>query len=337
MSLFKKIACPILCSFFYFAFSNNLFARNCNNTVLHISSLQRDTGKVSERRLNNKKFNELFIQNLRPSFAGQEFFDPRRTLLVADLAPAFIFFNSPKIPFFFVATARVNLRLLADHGSPVQSPSYMPEGTFYFRTNKDYYKPNFMSVSYTHHSNGVRGPTLNPDGSINTDSGKFTTNFYTITYHYGKRTGKENIIINRYDAIGLELHSGLLSSGYATGLKGRYGFVRINGDWLYNIAHAVPDPIDNSKKSFENWQRWQFDFAYIADKYDNYSYIDIRKRLNISLKYYRQFPFMQNVSVLVGAGYRGQDDGNIFFQNSYAYVTIGFAAGISLNFDKNQH
>lgn len=311
-----------------------MFARNYNNTVLHICSLQADTGKIRERRLNNKKFSEIFIQNLRPSSAGQEFFDPQRTLLVADLAPAFIFFNNPKIPFFFVATARVNLRLLADHGAPVKSPSYLPDGTLYFRTNRDYYKPNFMSLSYTHHSNGVRGPTLNPDGSFNTDSGKFTTNFYTITYHYGKRTDKENIVINRYDAIGLEFHSGLLGSGYAMGLKGRYGFVRINGEWLYNIAHAIPDPIVNSKKFFENWQRWQFDFAYIADKYGNYSYIDIKKRLNISLKYYRQFPFMQNVSVLVGAGYRGQDDCNIFFQNSYAYVTIGFAAGLSFNFNK---
>jgi hypothetical protein len=59
--------------------------------------------------------------------------------------------------------------------------------------------------------------------------------------------------------------------------------------------------------------------------------LDVRKRLNLNLKYYYQFPFMQNVSFLIGAGYRGQDEYNIFFNDSYAYVTVGLAAGLSFN------
>ena len=139
------------------------------------------------------------------SSAGQEFFDPNRTLLVADLAPNFIIFNTPKLPFFFVATARVNLRLFDSHGDPVKSPSYMPGGTLYFRINGDYYNPHFLSVAFSHESNGTEGPTLNPNGTINTDSGKFSTNYYVLTYNTGKRTDKGNLIINRYDALGVRL------------------------------------------------------------------------------------------------------------------------------------
>jgi hypothetical protein len=301
---------------------------------IHSDSAKRfkpDTGTKRVHRVTNKEFNAIYEQNLRTSSAGQEFFDPNKTLLVADLSPNFVLINTPKLPFFFVADARVNLRLFASHGDPVKSPSYMPGGTLYFRANNDYYAPQFFSASYTHHSNGIEGPTLNPNGSVNVDSGKFTTNFYTLTYHFGKRTDVQDKIINRYDAIGLELHSALVGLGYAHGLAGKYGFVRINGDWLYNIARATPDPIDPDKKTFGNWQRFEFQFTYIADQVYNYSVIDLKKRLNVSLNYYYQFPFMQNVSFLVGAGYRGQDPYNIFFQSSYPYVTIGFSSGLTFN------
>jgi hypothetical protein len=328
----KKIAAFIFTSFIYLVLSDSLFAqyhiKSSTDTAL---STQRDSEKIKTYRITNKKFNEAYLQNLMPSTAGQEFFDPQKTLIVADLTANFVLLNTPKLPVFFVASARVNLRLLADHGDPVKSPSYMPGGTLYFRTNKDAYHPEFLSISYTHHSNGVRGPTLNPDGTFNTDSGKFTTNFYTLTYHTGKETDRDNLIINRYDALGLEVHSALFGLGYSHPLKGRYGFIRINGNWLYNIAHAVTDPVDNNKKNFLNWQRLQLDFEFIVDKYDNYAITDVKKRLNVNLKYYYQFPFMQNVSILAGAGYRGQDDYNILFQDSYPYVIIGLAAGLSFN------
>jgi hypothetical protein len=334
MNIVRRIIACVLCFFIYLISLDVLFAQyHINPGTDTALSLQPDSGKIKTHRT-NKKFNEAYLQNLPPSIAGQEFFDPQRTLLVADLTANFVILNTPKLPVFFVASARVNLRLLADHGDPVKSPSYMPGGTLYFRINGDAYNLRFLSISYTHHSNGVRGPTTNPDGSFNIDSGKFTTNFYTLTYHAGKETDKGDLIINRYDALGLELHSALAGLGYSHPLKGKYGFVRINGNWLYNIAHAVGDPVEKNKKNFLNWQRLQLDFEYIVDKYDNYVITDLKKRLNINLKYYYQFPFMQNVSFLAGAGYRGQDDYNILFQDSYPYVIIGLAAGLSFNAHK---
>jgi hypothetical protein len=66
-----------------------------------------------------------------------------------------------------------------------------------------------------------------------------------------------------------------------------------------------------------------------------YNAFNLKKRLNVSLKYYYQFPFMQNVSFIVGGGYRGQDDYNIYFEDSYAYVQFGIASGLNFLFHKN--
>jgi len=331
--ILKRIIKSTLFLFFCLVLTNDAVARKYLGRY-YDDTLNKavDTGKTRGRLIINKKFNEIYNQNLLPASFGNEYFDPRKTLLVSDLVANLVILNTPELPFYFVFTPQVNLRLFAAHGSPVKSPSYMPGGTLYFRLNRNVYRPEFFTASYTHHSNGIEGPTLNPNGAFNIDSGKFTTNFYTLTYHRGKRIDAENVIIDRYDALGVELHSALVGLGYAHGLGGHYGFVRVNGNWMYNIARAYSDPIDKAKKVFKNWQRIQLDFEYIADKYDEYNNFDFKKRLNVNVKYYYQLPFMQNGAFLVGAGYRGQDNYNIFFQDSYPYFLIGCALGLSFEF-----
>jgi hypothetical protein len=291
--------------------------------------------KAKATRIINQNFDNIYLQNARVATFGNEYGDPIPTSLVGDLTGNFVLFSTPKSPFAFIFNPRIVIRLLNTPGAPVKSPSYMPGGTLYFRTNRDAYNPSFFSLAYSHHSNGVRGPTLNPNGTFNTDSGKFTTNFYTLTYFRGQRVDHSNSISNQYESLGLELHSALIGLGYAHALKDEYGFVRLNGTYMYNLAKARPDAIDPHTKAFNNWMRLQIDFMYIMDTYSNYDFLDYRKRLNISATYYYQFPFMQNVALMFGGGYRGQDEYNIFFQNSYAFITVGVAAGVSFGFHHN--
>ncbi|MBK0379889.1 hypothetical protein [Mucilaginibacter segetis] len=329
-SAVKTFICAIVLLFFT--------ALNAHaSSIAHLPKADTtDTARITTRTI-NRNFDDIFKQNLRPSFLGNEYFQPEKTMLVGDINAHFILFDTPASRFFFDVAARIKVRLLSEYGAPVKSPSYMPGGTLYFRANRDIYKPQFLSLSYTHHSNGIRGPTLKADGSFNRDSGKFSTNFYSLNYTIGKRTDKENIIINRFATAGIEVHAGLFGVGVAEGLTDHYGFVRLNGSYLFNIAKKYADPIDPGKteKVFDNWQRIQFDVSYIADKYNDYDAFNLKKRLNIGLKYYYQLPFMQNASVVVGGGYRGQDDYNIFFEDSYGYVTIGIASGFSFIFNKN--
>jgi hypothetical protein len=302
--------------------------------ALPTSTPRTDTiaDKEKATHIINQNFDDTYLQNARVSQFGNEYGDVLPTSLVADLTGNFVLFATPKSRFAFIFNPRVKLRLLSTYGAPVKSPSYMPGGTLYYHTNRNYYNPSYLSLSYSHHSNGVRGPTLNPDGTFNTDSGKFTTNFYTIAYTHGKQVDHQNTVSNRYETLGLELHAALIGLGYAHALKDQYGFVRLNGTWMYNLSKARPDVIDPHTRTFDNWMRLQIDFMYILDTYSNYAFTDYSKRLNISAIYYYQFPFMQNVALMFGGGYRGQDDYNIFFQNSYAYLTVGVAAGVSFGF-----
>src|SRR6195952_2201916 len=248
------------------------------------AQLSTDTVKDAAKatRIINQNFDNIFLQNARVATFGNEYGGPIPTQLVADLTGNFVLFATPKSRFAFIFNPRVKLRLLATYGAPVKSPSYMPGGTLYFRVNRDDYKPSFFSFSYSHHSNGVRGPTLNANGTFNTDSGKFTTNFYTIGYTHGHRADHENTISNRYETLGLELHAALIGLGYAAPLKDNYGFVRLNGQWLYNLAKARPDAINPQTHTFNNWMRFQVDFMYIMDTYANYAFTNVSKRLNIS-------------------------------------------------------
>jgi hypothetical protein len=294
-----------------------------------LSNLSADSirNKVVKTEQINTAYDCMYMQNTRPASAGWEFFDPIKTLLVADVNINFVLFNSPRSRFFFFIDPRVNLRLFAAQGAPVKSPSYMPNGTLDFRISDDTLRPHFLSVAYSHHSNGVRGPTLNPDGTFNVGDGKFTTNFYTLTYHTGQETQTDALLINRYTSLGLELHTALIGLGYSHALKDKYGFVRLNGDYLYTISPNSSKSKD--KKCFYKRQSIELSTVYIMDKYDDYNTLDIKKRLNILLKYYYQLPFMRNASIMMGGGYRGQDEYNIFFQSSYAYLTVGLASGLS--------
>jgi len=311
----------LTCLFLFSLATVNTFAQSLDTTIRN-------------KRILNSQFNDIYSQNLKPATFGNDYGDPNKTLLISDLVANFVLINTPKLPFYLVATPEISIRLFSAFGSPVKSPSYMPGLALYFRANNDIYHPKFFSVAYNHHSNGIEGPTANPNGTINVDSGKFTTNFYTFLYHTGKRTDENNLIINRYDAVGLELHAALVGLGYAHALEGKYGWVRVKGNWLYSLAKKYADPIDPDKKTFDDWMHFQLDFEYIMDKVYNYDITDAKKRLNITLKYYYQLPFMQNVSFMIGGGYRGQDEYNIYFQDSYPYMTAGLAAGLSFDYHK---
>jgi hypothetical protein len=199
--------------------------------------------------------------------------------------------------------------------------------------NNDDRHPKFLSLSYSHHSNGQEGPTLNPDGDFNRDNGKFTTNFYTLNYYFGKRQVSDTAARIQSAFIGMEIHTGLFNTGFSRQLTGKYGFVRTNGGWFYDF---MSDRY-NSANHYLNHQRLRIDFTYIWDRLYNYSIVDLRKRLNISVKYYYQFGFMENVALTIGGGYRGQDPYNIYFQSNYPFIAIGIASGVAFDMRKKKH
>jgi hypothetical protein len=290
-----------------------------------------DTTLTAKQAL-NLAYNLIYRQNAPTLFFGNEYGGVEKTLLVADINPNIVVFSTKNSRFFFLFSPRVYLRLLSAYHSPVKSPSYMPGGTLYSRVNNDPLHPKFLSLGYSHHSNGQEGPTLNAAGDFNRDDGKFTTNFYSLNYYFGKREESQTKATSQFASIGVELHTGLLKTGYSEQLTNKYGFVRTNGSWYYDVAKDESGASDK----YSNRQRLRFDFTYIWDKIDNHNVADVTKRLNASLKYFYQFSFMENVALTATVGYRGQDPYNIYFQDSYKYFAVGIASGLTFDMRKKR-
>ncbi len=291
----------------------------------------QDSSQVASQQT-NLSFNGIYRQNVSPGFFGNEYGNPIKTSLVADINPNVILLNTSRSRFFVLFSPRVKLRLLNARKAPVRSPSYMPGLKVYSRINEDSERPKFLSIAYSHHSNGQDGTTLDSIGRFNRGAGKFTTNYYTLDYTVGKRNVSPGQSASQYGSLGIELHTGLFNRGYSRELKNHYGFVRINGSWLYD---RFAGSSENDK--YGNHHRIHAKFSYITDEYQNYSMINLRKRLNISLQYSYQPGFTDNVALTLGTGYRGQDDYNIYFEDSYSYVSIGVAFGVAFDLRKKRH
>ncbi|MGY3214720.1 hypothetical protein [Mucilaginibacter sp. HD30] len=316
----KKKSTGIICSLLLAGVFFNSFSANG----------QSATDTLNRNEVYNQAFNGIYRQNAPPLFFGNEYGGPEKTLLVADINPNVVLFSSKKSRFFFLFSPRVYLRLFSAYHSPVRSPSYMPGATMFTRLNNDAANPRFISLSYSHHSNGQEGSTLDANGDFNRTDGKFTTNFYRLDYYWGKKAASVTQSSSQFASIGIELHAGLFKTGYSKELTGKYGFVRTNGSWTYDIMKDKSGKAD----SYASHQRVRFDFTYILDKVYNYNIANINKRLNASFKYYYQFGFMENSALTATIGYRGQDPYNIYFEDSYPYFAVGVAAGISFKKSK---
>lgn len=84
---------------------------------------------------------------------------------------------------FIKVNPRVRLRMLALESSPVKTPSFMPNITLFYGLSQfqETYKEaglTYFSLMLSHHSNGQSGDFYLEDGSINTENGSFSTNFF---------------------------------------------------------------------------------------------------------------------------------------------------------------
>jgi len=82
---------------------------------------------------------------------------------------------------------RLQIRQFTSTSSPVRTPSYNP-GLRIFYWNKSWAKEEgpftYLSLGFHHYSNGQQGPHFNPDGSINTETGSFSSEYIELAAHH---------------------------------------------------------------------------------------------------------------------------------------------------------
>lgn len=81
---------------------------------------------------------------------------------------------------------KIQLRMLNEISAPVKTPGFLPRATYFFwldRHFKSKVRFSYFSIMLSHHSNGQAGDFYNPDGTVNTDSGSFSTNFLEFSFY----------------------------------------------------------------------------------------------------------------------------------------------------------
>ena len=237
-----------------------------------------------------------------------------------------LIFEALVAPYFLLRTSRdakwgatispaILMRMYAEESFPVRTPSYMPEISFYHKLNKtgdD--KVKYLFLNLTHHSNGQDGDFFNEDGSFNTVSGDFSTNYLELGLFLN-----QNVVpfsnTNEYFRTSLEYH---LNVKRADELEGRYSFVR----WHNNFRiFRFPGYGGDSKKLVVDKNpavQTRLETTWLFGKMNDASFFDLKERFNFSLTMAYRPKFLSDVSLFANF-YSGEDYYNMHF---YRRITV---------------
>ncbi|MBN1850300.1 MAG: hypothetical protein JW932_17145 [Deltaproteobacteria bacterium] len=146
---------------------------------------------------------EIIEQNLEPSYitAGgglnfsfwrESHIDWGDSIFEAELNHHLHFFDSPekwKWQGFVKFNPKIQIRMSSDKSTPIKTPGFLPRATYFFWFNdKDPHdRFTYYSLMLSHHSNGQAGEFYNSDGTVNTESGNFSTNYLELANYQFQR------------------------------------------------------------------------------------------------------------------------------------------------------
>jgi hypothetical protein len=237
----------------------------------------------------------------------------------AFIAPYFLLRTSESSRWGATLSPTIILRMYAEESFPVRTPSYMPQVTFYRHLDDEQGRAlQYIFLSVVHHSNGQDDSFFLNDGSINTLSGDFSTNYLELGVFFNKKL-IPFANTTEYFKTSLEYHPDFYRSKE---LKGRYSFVR----WNNSIR------VFRSLGSLRSWkmqknQRLQttLQTSWLFGDLDDASFFDPRERFNISFTVAYRPRALSDVSVFLNA-YSGKDYYNMHFQQRLSVVRVGLQA-----------
>ncbi|HBY69785.1 MAG TPA: hypothetical protein DEG69_19810 [Flavobacteriaceae bacterium] len=230
-----------------------------------------------------------------------------------NINPAFTIRNNKKSRLLTTLTPQVIIRMYRENSYPVRTPSYIPQLTLYYITGNKKGRHNIsLFAKAAHHSNGQEGAFYRDDGSINTRSGNFSTNFFEfgiIDTHYWSRTRNA-----QYFKSSLELHP---KAWMADELVGQYSRVRWHNEFgVYNLGLDLK-PAKNRRANISFIART----TWMADGFNDYDTFDI-KRLNFSATVFYHPNFLEDVGFFMKF-YHGFDYYNIYFNERIDVLRFG--------------
>lgn len=295
--------------------------------------------RVYQQRQRNIQYNQCyqaFADVTWMSLPYTEVGGPRYYYLTGTLNPYFLVLAAKWSPVAIAIEPRVGVRIMTGTSSPVRTPSFNPGMTAYLRLLKDTTHLFYVSAVLFHHSNGQDGPTLDPKDSteprkMNTYNGSFATNYWALGLNYSQTVPGNRLSYNMNGRVEVEHHI----FGIDEGLKGRFGNVRLNLKFTAIALGKNTEKIRIGRRlrailrDEEMVEKFRVTFGatFILDKFTGPGSNLFSRRINVEVKAMYRIPGSPNVSALVAAGYYGQDPYNIYLQDHYGYLRVGFATG----------
>lgn len=327
---------------------------------------QEDSIYVKASSITNSEYVQIYFTSVPMSFLapGGEIGAPHKYVLSADINPYFSVLGGhfTKLSIALHPNTKVRIRANTNPGDsslPVRTPSYNIGGILYWRLAESVDRFQYVSGAFYHHSNGQDGPALDKTGNFNTYNGNFSTNYLNFKFNFGKQkadsltlrgVGRDFFKPKRYQvytfeqkSLGVEWHPPFFA--HESALEGKYGFLKLRFDYLWllsmdwDVYRTILDPSKLNQNNnptkrkvkvgtiTDERLRAVVNFSYILNRLDDYSFFELKKRLNIEAAIHYAPPFTRNSALFIGIGYKGEDEYNIYFQDRYFYFRTGLSSG----------
>lgn len=237
----------------------------------------------------------------------------------ARIAPYFLLRTSDDSRWGATLSPEIILRMYAEESYPVRTPSYMPNLTFYHNlSNGEGRKLQYVFLTLAHHSNGQDDSFFLDDGTLNTYSGDFSTNYFEIGAFFNQKL-IPFANTTEYFKTSIEYHIDYYRSQE---LKGHYSFLRWNNSIrVFRSLTSMRTLKLNKNPRMQSTLETNWLFGDIG----NAGFFDLKERFNISFTMAYRPRNLSDVSFFINA-YSGKDYYNIYFGKRLSVIRLGLQA-----------
>ena len=289
---------------------------------------------------------EIVEQNLEPSYitagGGLNFsywrdshMDWGDYIFEAELNHHLHVVNSPdnwKWNGFVKFNPKIQIRMSSDKSTPIKTPGFLPRATYFFWFNGKDPQDRFTyySLMLSHHSNGQAGEFYNQDGTVNTESGNFSTNYFELANYQFQRK-----FLPEWTKFAIIWHPGF---NREDGLDDQYEEVKVEISTrtttrtLRSFKPVVGDALSKKGWYFKLFTSISYTLIgrdYVIAPNDQYPQIVPQKaewddNINLSLTMCIRPPYFHDMNFFVRYDI-GYDYYNINFQREINRIQIGIA------------
>ncbi len=229
-----------------------------------------------------------------------------------------------------VLVPKIVIRMYRQESQPVNTPSYMPQVTLYYQMNEPTNNFNnlfYIFGRYVHHSNGQDGSFFNDDGTPNTISGDFSTNYFEIGAFITKLLAPR-LNATEFYRTSIEYHPNILQFEPLNDIYGNLRWhndiqlFKINTRSLRAIFTGEDDRLNYRNQSKPPTMRARLNTTLIFGEMKGIEALEISKRFCISATLSYHPGFLQDVRIFAQY-YYGQDYYNMNFQKTLNVLRFG--------------